>query len=90
MPEGSVESFLPTPADLRVIKKQDRRNEARRERLLARVGGEFMEMPCLRVTCEEAGPLFGLRANVCRRVLDDLAGAREIRRAPDGRYSRIV
>jgi len=90
MPEGTVGSFLPAPGGPRVIKKHDRRNEERRERLLARVRGEFVEMPCLRVTCEEAGRLFGLRADVCRRILDDLAGASEVRRAPDGRYSRLV
>jgi hypothetical protein len=90
MPERTVGSFLPATGGPRVIKKQDRRNEARREHLVARVRGEFTEMPCLRVTGEEAARLFGLRADVCRRILDDLAGASAIRRAPDGRYSRLA
>ena len=50
----------------------DRRDDASRKALMERVYGEFHEMPCLRLTPEQARRLFGLRADVCQRVLDRL------------------
>jgi len=89
-PDRTMGSCVPAPVGPRPVKERDRRNEDGRERLLGRVRGEFMEMPCMRVTCEEAARLFGLREDVCTRILADLVRAGDIRRAPDGRYSRLV
>lgn len=50
----------------------DRRDQPSRETLLRRVSGEFYEMPCLRLTRGQAQRLFGLRSDVCQRVLATL------------------
>jgi hypothetical protein len=64
----------------------DRRDRASREQLLNRVRAEFEEMPCLRLTGAQAQRLFGLRADVCERVLEMLIAERAICRDHDGRY----
>jgi hypothetical protein len=50
----------------------DRRDDSSRHELLERVYGEFREMPCLRLTAAQARRLFGLRADVCERILAGL------------------
>jgi hypothetical protein len=40
---------------------------------LRRIRAEFDEMPCLRVTLEQAGRLFGLSTALAERVLDRLS-----------------
>ena len=82
-------SVLVSPVVPRLVEKPDRRDNWGRQRLLARVRGEFREMACLRVTVEEAARLFGLPAEVCSRILNDLAAAGEVRRTGDGRYTRF-
>lgn len=64
----------------------DRRNFASREQLLGRVRAEYDEMPCLRLTCRQAQRLFGLRPDVCERVLATLVGERTLTRGPDERF----
>ena len=64
----------------------DRRSTASREELLRRVRGEFDEMPCLRLTCGQARLLFGLRHDVCERVLATLVQKHILTCGPDGRY----
>jgi hypothetical protein len=64
----------------------DRRNSASREQLLRRVRAEFDEMPCLRLTCGQARRLFGLRADVCERVLGTLVAEHTLTCGPDQRY----
>ena len=66
--------------------RADRRNIASREHLLQRVRSEFKEMPCLRLTRGQAQRLFGLRADVCARVLADLVDEGTLTRGPDERY----
>jgi hypothetical protein len=89
-PERVVRPFVSGRPALRLLQQPDRRDDESRARLLSRVRGEFSEMPCMRVTCAEAARLFGLRPDVCARVLDDLAGAGDIRQGPDGRFSRLA
>lgn len=72
--------------DLWVI--PDRRDPASRHQLLSRVRAEFEEMPCLRLTHGQAQRLFGLRADVCDRVLAALVAERTLCRDLDGRYRR--
>jgi hypothetical protein len=64
----------------------ERRDLASRHRLLHRVLAEFREMPCLRLTAEQARRLFGLRGDVSARVIDELVRDGRIRRDHDGRY----
>lgn len=64
----------------------DRRDHASRIQLLARVRAEFEEMPCLRLTRGQAQRLFGLRADICERILNALVSNRTLYRDSDGRY----
>jgi hypothetical protein len=64
----------------------DRRDPAHREAILRRIRGEFREMPCLRLTASQAQRLFGLRQDVCLRVLTELTGDATLVRGSDGRY----
>jgi hypothetical protein len=50
----------------------NRRDETGREALVQRVRSEFEEMPCMRLTARQAQRLFGLRRDVCERVLETL------------------
>lgn len=65
----------------------ERRNTASREHLLSRVRSEFREMPCLRLTAAQAQRLFGLRADVCARVLAALVREGTLVSGPDERYA---
>jgi len=64
----------------------DRRDVSSRERLVRRVLAEFEEMPCLRLTPGQAQRLFGLRRDICERVLAVLVGEHTLTRGPDDRY----
>ncbi len=64
----------------------DRRDFASREQLLRRIRAEFDEMPCLRLTFGQAQRLFGLRPDVCERVLQTLVAEHTLTRAIDGRF----
>lgn len=50
----------------------ERRDYESRRQLIRRVRAEFTEMPCVRLTRAQARRLFGLRADVCDRVLAEL------------------
>ena len=56
--------------------------------LIARVRGEFREMPGLSLTIEQACRLWGCDAVACRYVIDMLVAAGEIRWSRDGRLIR--
>ena len=64
--------------DSHVPSVRDRRHDAARQALLRRVYGEFYEMPCLRLTAGQARRLFGLRADICHRILLDLVQRRAL------------
>ena len=66
--------------------KVDRRDPSARGQLLCRIRAEFEEMPCLRLTRRQAQRLFGLRADVCDRVLAVLVGEGMLTCGPDERY----
>jgi hypothetical protein len=72
------------PAYVREI--PDRRDVSSREQLLRRVRAEFAELPCLRLTRAQAQRLFGLRPDVCDRVLATLVAECTIRLDIDERY----
>ena len=69
--------------------RTERRNRAGRERLVQRVVSEFREMPDLRLTASEAERLFGLRSDICRRLIDRLMRDGVLRRAAEGRYATV-
>ena len=64
----------------------ERRNHVERRAVIERVAGEFNEMPCLRLTGAQAQRLFGLRADICQRVLAGLVTDGTLVRGSDGRY----
>jgi hypothetical protein len=45
-------------------------------------------MPGMTLRLEQAARLFGLRARTCEVVLGDLVRQRQLRRRPDGQYTR--
>lgn len=53
---------------------------------LARIKGEFREMPGLRLTLGQAQRLWGLDREVCQCLLDVLIDRRYLRRRLDGSY----
>ena len=58
--------------------------------LIQRVCGEFLEMPGLRLTRQQARRLWGLDEPTCRQVLDFLVDAKFLARPEhDGAYSRM-
>lgn len=58
-----------TPPGLKV---ECRRNPEWRRTLVRRVRGEFLDMPGLHLTLMQARRLFGLRLDVCERILLEL------------------
>lgn len=58
--------------------------------LLDRARGEFLEMPGLRLTRDQARRLWGLDHAMCSELLDDLVRAGFLERRADGRYARSV
>jgi hypothetical protein len=56
--------------------------------LIARVRGEYLEMPGLRLTLEQARRLWGLDSQSCRSVLGTLIENGFLARDTDGRYAR--
>jgi hypothetical protein len=65
----------------------ERRETVSREFLVQRVLAEFREMPCLRLTADQARRLFGLRDDVSTRVMRQLINEGCIRQDEDGRYA---
>ena len=64
----------------------ERRNFAARAALLLRIRSEFEEMPCLCLTSAQAQRLFGLRADVCQRILAALLRERVLSRTNGERF----
>ena len=87
-PHGGNESGDERPQDPVVRHRLiERRDLVRRELLLQRVLAEFREMPCLRLTVEQAGRLLGLDPDVCTRLIEGLARDGLLRVDGEGRYA---
>lgn len=56
--------------------------------LLARVRGEYLEMPGLRLSCKQASRLWAVDPQTCQQLLRALADVRFLRCTSDGIYSR--
>jgi hypothetical protein len=59
------------------------------ENMLLRVQGEFLEMPGLRVTEVQARRLWGLEADFCGALLQELVRAKFLFRTRDGAFMRM-
>ncbi len=66
----------------------DRRNQTSREQLLGRVRAEYEELRGLNLTFAQARRLFGLREDVCLRVLTKLMRDGLLRVTPEHLYVR--
>ena len=56
--------------------------------VLRRVRNEFLEMPGLRVTVQQAMRLWGLERTACEAVIDSLLGSAFLRRTQTGTFVR--
>lgn len=56
--------------------------------MMRRVRGEFDEMPCLRVTPDQARVLFGVSADTSDWILSRLVQDGFLVQTPDGQYTR--
>jgi hypothetical protein len=56
------------------------------QELVRRICSEFVEMPCLRLTCAQAQRLFGLTEDTCRCLLDALVADKFLSRNANGMY----
>jgi hypothetical protein len=68
-------------------------NDAHRvldEALLQRVYSEFLEMPGLRLTCQQAQRLWGLDERTCLTLLEFLVDAKFLCRPGHGMYTRLT
>jgi DNA-binding IclR family transcriptional regulator len=60
------------------------------DHMLCRIRGEYLEMPGLRLTHQQAQRLWGLDQHTCGRLLDVLVEAKFLRRTDDGMYARMT
>jgi len=58
------------------------------EHLIHRVTGEYLEMPGLCLTCQQAQHLWNLDQQTCQTLLDALIDLRFLARTVDGKYVR--
>ena len=61
-----------------------------RDAMLRRIRGEYLEMPGLRLTRQQAQRLWGLDEPTCAQLLDSLAEAKFLHRKDDGTYGRLT
>ena len=67
----------------------EQRNTSARELLARRVVAEFREMPGLRLTLDQAQRLFGLRSDICSRLIGTLVRDGVLRVDDEGRYATL-
>ena len=58
--------------------------------LLTRIRAEYLEMPGLRLTLEQAQRLCGLERALCQQVLDLLVDMKFLCVKPNGSYARVT
>ncbi len=57
--------------------------------LLQRIRGEYLEMPGLRLTAEQARRLWSLDLGTCTSLLEALVEAKFLGRSRDGKYFKL-
>jgi hypothetical protein len=70
------------------LHSSERRHPGSREALLRRITVEYQDMPGLLLTLAQAQRLFGLRDDICVRVLQALVDDAILRRDKNGSYAR--
>ena len=60
------------------------------QRTLQRLRGEFLEMPGLRLTVQQAERLCGVDPAACKAILDALVEAKFLSVRQDGSYGRVT
>jgi len=60
------------------------------EEVVGRIRGEYLEMPGLRLTPEQARRLWRLDQTACEAVLGALVDSRFLTRTPDGAFVRAA
>jgi len=58
--------------------------------LVTRIRGEYLEMPGLRLTLEQAQRLCGVERMLCKTVLEALVEAKFLCVKPNGMYARAI
>jgi hypothetical protein len=58
--------------------------------LLSRIRAEYLEMPGMRLTFEQAQRLCGIEPTVCRWVLETLVAEKFLCVKSDGKYARVT
>jgi len=58
--------------------------------LLSRIRSEYLEMPGMRLTLEQAQRLCGVERTLCRRALDTLVAEKFLCVKADGMYARVT
>ncbi len=66
------------------------KHNAIQDLLLRRIYGEFLEMPGLRLTCQQAQRLWGLDEQACSDLLEVLEDARFLYQSSPGMYMRLA
>jgi hypothetical protein len=85
----SQPSTITTPIIAPPVRPGDRRrNPQWRARLEQRARAEFAEMPGLHLSMLQAQRLFGLRADICQRILDTLVREGFLAVVAPGVYAR--
>ncbi len=72
--------------NVRLVKKIDRRDARARAALVARITNEFHESPGLSITLPQGERLFGLREDICVRILEGLVSEGALGRTSAGVY----
>jgi DNA-binding IclR family transcriptional regulator len=67
----------------------ERRDLHARRHLVRRVQSEFVEMPGLTLTLEQAGRLLALDEPACQRILNELVRGGFLRQCSNGAYGRL-
>jgi hypothetical protein len=58
--------------------------------MFERIRAEYLEMPGLQLTLDQARRLCGVERALCKKVLDGLVDAGFLRLRPDGTYARLT
>ena len=58
--------------------------------LVTRIRGEYLEMPGMRLTLEQAQRLCGVERTLCKTVLDALVETKFLCVGPNGMYARTT
>jgi Fic family protein len=79
---------MPSGAERRTATASDRGEQSGGDDIIQRIQGEYLEMPGLRLTAEQAKRFLGLDEETAGQVLEKLVDERFLSRTADGAYVR--